>query len=63
MIVQAIIWSLVIMGFIFLLVGMLFGEPETAEKRFEVVDNYKGCDVIRYSPTNAANYRYLLHCP
>ena len=34
-------------------------EPKT---NFEVVDNYKGCDVVRYSPTNGANYHYFLDC-
>ena len=38
-------------------------QPPTADKKFEVVDTYKGCDVVEYSPTNAARYYYFLHCP
>ena len=34
-------------------------EPKT---NFEVVDTYKGCDVVRYSPPNGANYHYFLDC-
>jgi hypothetical protein len=63
MVVQAIIWSVVITGFSLLLVGMIFGEPETTEDKFKVVDNYKDCQVIQYSPSNAARYQYFLHCP
>lgn len=34
-------------------------EPKS---NFEVIDNYKGCDVVRYSPPNGANYHYFLDC-
>ena len=29
---------------------------------FEVVDTYKGCDVVRYAPHQAATYKYFLYC-
>lgn len=29
---------------------------------FEVVDTYKGCDVIRYTNGMLAEYKYFLHC-
>jgi len=29
---------------------------------FEVVDTYKGCDVVRYAPHQVAEYKYFLHC-
>ena len=32
------------------------------ESSFEVVDKYKGCDVVRYAPHQAAEYKYFLHC-
>jgi hypothetical protein len=32
------------------------------ESNFEVIDNYKGCGVVRYSPPNGANYHYFLDC-
>ena len=34
-------------------------EPKS---NFEVIDNYKGCGVVRYSPPNGANYHYFLDC-
>jgi hypothetical protein len=36
------------------------GEP--LKSSFEVVDQYKGCDVVRYAPHQAAEYKYFLHC-
>ena len=32
------------------------------ESSFEVVDKYKECDVVRYAPHQAAEYKYLLYC-
>jgi hypothetical protein len=37
-------------------------QPTPENKKFEVVDTYKGCDVVQYTPTNAAKYSYFLHC-
>jgi len=37
------------------------GKPVN-EASFEVVDRYKGCDVVQYTPTNAARYTYFLDC-
>ena len=65
-----------IRGFVILFVGLGFlallmngaanwleMQPTPVEQRFKVVDTYKGCDVVEYSPTNAARYQYFLHCP
>ena len=30
--------------------------------RFEVVDEYKGCDVVRWEQKRLAEYKYFLHC-
>ena len=30
--------------------------------KFEVIDKYKNCDVVRYDRTNFATYVYFLHC-
>ena len=32
------------------------------DKKFEVVDTYKSCDVVRYTPDNSARYDYFLDC-
>jgi len=36
------------------------GEPLKAS--FEVVDEYKGCDVVRFAPHQVAEYKYFLYC-
>jgi hypothetical protein len=38
-------------------------EVSTPKSNFEVVDSYKGCDVVRWSDNGMANYKYFLHCP
>jgi hypothetical protein len=38
-------------------------KPETQPKsNFEVVDTYKGCDLVRWSNHQLAEYKYFLHC-
>jgi hypothetical protein len=37
-------------------------QPSTPDQKFEIVDTYRGCSVVRYSPTNAARYTYFLDC-
>ena len=36
------------------------GKP--LEPSFEVVDEYKGCDVVRYAPHQTSEYKYFLYC-
>ena len=36
------------------------GEP--LKSSVEVVDKYKECDIIRYTPHQVAEYKYFLHC-
>jgi hypothetical protein len=40
----------------------LESQPSAPDQKFEVVDIYRGCSVVRYSPTNAARYSYFLDC-
>lgn len=38
--------------------------PQTQPtSNFEVVDSYRGCDVVRYDDNKMATYKYFLHCP
>ena len=37
-------------------------EVTEPKSNFEVIDTYKGCAVVRYSPPNGANYHYFLDC-
>ena len=46
-------------------VGMshIGSRPTPPETRFEVIDKYKECDVVRYAPHQVAEYKYFLYCP
>ena len=37
-------------------------KPSPPERKFKVVDTYKGCDVVRYTPDYSAKYAYFLDC-
>ena len=55
------------LGTLFYLCQVLFDASNASRKgveppRFEVVDTYKGCDVVRWSDDNMATYKYFLHC-
>jgi len=38
------------------------GDKPINEASFEVVDKYKECDVVKYAPHQAAEYKYFLYC-
>jgi hypothetical protein len=54
----------VVIVFISILIALSYfstsGEPLSPS--FEVVDKYKECDVVRYAPHQAAEYKYFLYC-
>ena len=37
-------------------------QPQTPKSNFEVVDEYKGCDIVRWTQSNLAEYKYFLDC-
>jgi hypothetical protein len=37
-------------------------KPTSQDERFKVVDKYRGCEVVRYTPNNSARYVYFLDC-
>lgn len=37
-------------------------KPSPPERKFEVVDIYNGCNVVRYTPDYSARYAYFLDC-
>lgn len=54
-----------ISAFAFLMNGVanwLEAQPSPPDQKFAVVDTYKGCDVVRYTPDNSARYSYFLDC-
>jgi len=38
------------------------GDRPINSASFEVVDTYKGCDIVRYAPHQVAEYKYFLYC-
>jgi hypothetical protein len=54
------------MGFLSLFMVINPGEdvkPAEPDQKFEVVDTYKGrCDVVRYTDSSMATYKYFLDC-
>ena len=59
--------AVIVIGSIFLLFyTMKHNEPaEVLEPKsnFEVVDNYRGCDLLRWTDSQLAEYKYVLYCP
>ena len=53
-----------IVGLTFLTSFYVFTSVDTPidEPSFEVVDTYKGCDIVRYAPQQTATYKYFLYC-
>jgi hypothetical protein len=60
MILKGVAWSIGVISFLLLTYAILENNSEPIEK-FQVVDKYEGCQVIRYTdPSNRWNY--LLKC-
>jgi len=64
---RAVLLGVVVgMGFLSLFY-VFMGPVENVEAlepkgNFEVVDTYRGCDVVRYTDGSMATYKYFLHC-
>jgi hypothetical protein len=37
-------------------------KPSPPERKFDVVDTYRGCNVVRYTPDYSAKFAYFLDC-
>jgi len=52
-----------VVGVAILIIGVLtMNNAPIDQPSFEVVDQYEGCDVVRYSPNQVSTYKYLLYC-
>jgi len=40
----------------------LEAQPTPPDRKFQIVDAYKNCNVVQYTPTNSARYTYFLDC-
>ena len=56
--------TLSIVGVVIIVIARLSGGgDETLTKpHAEVVDTYKGCDIVRWSTSKMAEYKYFLYC-
>jgi hypothetical protein len=55
--------TLGIVGIVMLIIGALaMNDTPIDQPSFEVVDTYKGCDIVRYAPHQVAEYKYFLYC-
>ena len=54
----------IILGAIILGIAAILSQNNTPidQPSFEVVDTYKGCDIVRYAPHQVAEYKYFLYC-
>ena len=50
-----------IFGVFVLFIAMITPNDPTPAKKFEVVDTYKGCDVVRYTDPST-RWNYFLDC-
>lgn len=51
-----------VMAMIVLTVAVWLPDKPQSDQKFQVVDKYKGCDVVQYAPSTAARYQYFLDC-
>jgi hypothetical protein len=54
--------TLGIVGIAMLIIVALSNNTPINEASFEVVDQYKECDVVRYAPHQVAEYKYFMYC-
>ena len=54
--------TLGIVGIAILIIVALSNNTPIDQPSFEVVDKYKGCDIVRYAPHQVAEYKYFLYC-
>jgi hypothetical protein len=60
---NGVAFSIAITAFAFVVIAVITGNNTPInESSFEVVDQYKECDVVRYAPQQTATYKYFLYC-
>ena len=52
---------------VFIIIMLVLAQVTSGDKpinsaSFEVIDTYKGCDIVRYAPHQVAEYKYFLYC-
>lgn len=59
--IRGFAFSTAVIGIFLLLIVFLGSKEEEPLSKFEVVDRYRGCDVIRYTDSTS-RWNYLLDC-
>jgi len=54
--------TLGVVGIGILIIGALSMNTPELKASFEVVDTYKGCDIVRWNSHEFAEYKYFLYC-
>ena len=54
--------SIVFIVILIVLAQCASGNKPITSASFEVIDKYKECDVVRYTPHQVAEYKYFLYC-
>ena len=62
---RGVAFTIGIVGVAILGIAMLSGGEDVSVHKTsaEVVDTYKGCDIVRWNSHKLAEYKYFLHCP
>ena len=54
--------TLGVVGIAILIIVALSNNTPINESSFEVVDQYEGCDIVRWTNHQVAEYKYFLYC-
>ena len=60
---KGVAFTIGVVGVVVLLFAIFLPSEEIPKSNFEVVDTYKGCDVLKWGNGNLAEHKYLLYCP
>ena len=59
---NGVVLTLGVVGIAILIIVALSNNTPIDQPSFEVVDQYKECDIVRYAPHQVAEYKYFLYC-
>ena len=58
--------TVVVLSILLLFYTMKHNQPAELfepKNNFEIVDSYRGCDLLRWTNSQLAEYKYVLYCP
>ena len=60
--IRGVIFSIGVIGVLVAIVLITGRWKEEPLQPTKVVGEYKGCEIVQYTPVNAAKYSYFLYC-